>query len=419
MPNPANVLVHKFTESWGLPFRDLLPQSEIEQVLLEEGVSYRNCVFTPVVTLWAFLSQVLEADKSMRKAVSRVIAWVSGSGASVPSSDTGAYSKARSRLPESVLERLLKQSARALEAEVTSSELWCGRRVRAMDGTSVLMSDTANNQAAYPQHSNQRAGCGFPIAKLVVMFSLCTGVVLEVIMAPFNTSELVLARQLYTHLKPGEVALADSAFGTYADLVMVQQAGADAVFRKQHARKTDFRRGKKLGIADHIVTWQKPKQQLQSMSFEAFAALPETLTVREVHFQVYQKGFRPKEIIIVTTLLDTKEFSRAALARLYQLRWQATEVNLKHIKTTLKMEMLTGKTPGMVRKEIWVHLMAYNLLRTLMREAAIASTVSSFRINTVRIDSKPYWVWQKLISPKYFHFPCALASLSGTSTLVF
>ena len=190
-----------------------------------------------------------------------------------------------------------------------------------------------------------------------------------------------MARDLYKLLAPGDVALADSAFGTYADMVLVQQAKADAVFRKQHARKTDFRRGKKLGIADHIVTWHKPKQPLQSMSREDFASLPETLTVREVHFQIYQKGFRPEEIIVVTTLLDPKKFPRQKLAQLYQLRWQATEVNLKHIKTTLKMEMLLGKTPEMVRKEIWVHLMAYNLLRTLMWEAAQQSQVSPLRVS--------------------------------------
>ena len=380
MANRAEILKQKFTQSLGLPFQNLLPQSEIEQVLMEEGVRYRNCVFTPVVTLWAFLSQVLEPDKSMRKAVSRVITWLSAAEAKPPSSDTGAYSKARSRLSEKVLKRLFMKSASGIEDQVTESVLWCGLRVRAMDGTSVIMSDTAENQEVYPQHSNQREGCGFPIAKLVVMFSLCTGAVLDLMIAPFNTSELVLARKLYKHLQSGDVTLADSAFGSFADMALVQRAGADAVFRKQHARKTDFRRGKKLGIADHIVTWRKPKQ-LQSMSPDAFAELPETLKVREVHFPVYQKGFRPKEIILVTTLLDPKRFPRMKLAQLYQLRWQATEVNLKHIKTTLKMEMLLGKTPKMVRKEIWVHLMAYNLLRTLMWKAAGQFKVSPLRIS--------------------------------------
>lgn len=152
------------------------------------------------------------------------------------------------------------------------------------------MSDTAENQDAYPQHSNQRQGCGFPIAKLVVMFSLCTGAVLNVMIASFNTSELVMARDLYKLLDPGDVALADSAFGTYADMVLVQRAKADAVFRQQHARKTDFRRGKKLGIADHIVTWHKPKQPLQSMSREDFDSLPETKKCQRGSFSSLPEG---------------------------------------------------------------------------------------------------------------------------------
>ena len=187
MPNRAEILKQKFTQSLGLPFRKLLPESEIEQVLIEEKVQYRNCVFTPAVTLWAFLSQVLEPDKSLRNAVSRVITWLTAAGATLPSSDTGAYSKARSRLGEKIFQRLFQKTAEAIESQVVESDLWCGRRVRVLDGTSVIMSDTAENQEAYPQHSNQRQGCGFPIAKLVVMFSLCTGAVLNVMVAAFNT----------------------------------------------------------------------------------------------------------------------------------------------------------------------------------------------------------------------------------------
>ncbi len=169
-------------------------------------MQYRNCVFTPVVTVWAFLSQVLEPDKSLRNAVSRVITWLTAAGATLPSSDTGAYSKARSRLGEKSFQRLFQKTAEGIEYLVPESDLWCGRRVRTLDGTSVLMSDTAENQEVYPQHSNQREGCGFPIAKLVVMFSLYTGAVLNVMVAAFNTSELVMARELYKLLSPGDVA---------------------------------------------------------------------------------------------------------------------------------------------------------------------------------------------------------------------
>ena len=236
------------------------------------------------------------------------------------------------------------------------------------------MPDTKVNQTAYPQHSNQAPGCGFPIAKILVMFSLATGAAMGVLIDALNTSDVTLARRLYSTLRPGDVALADRAFGTYVDLVLVQSQQADVVFRRHQSRKSDFRRGKKLGIADHIVTWNKPLRRPKAMSAEEFAHLPDCVKVREVHFPIRQQGFRTKEIIVVTTLLDAKTYTKAQLAKLYQLRWEV-EVDLRHVKTTLGMDELRGKTPQMVRKEIYVHLIAYNLLRTLMWEAGIAPWV--------------------------------------------
>lgn len=171
------------------------------------------------------------------------------------------------------------------------------------------------------------------------------------------------------------------AYGTYVDLVLVQAANADAVFRKHHARHCDFRQGKKLGIGDHIVSWQRPSQCPQSMHLTDFEALPETVQVREVHLLIQKPGFRPQQIILVTTLLDPKRYSKAKLAQLYHLRWLATVVNFKHLKTTLNMEMILAKTPEMVRKEIWVHLLAYNLLRALMWKSARLAQVSPLRIS--------------------------------------
>ncbi len=174
---------------------------------------------------------------------------------------------------------------------------------------------------------------------------------MEVAIAAFNTSEWQLSRQLYATLQSEDIVVADSAYGTYVDLALVYSSGADAVFRKHHARHCDFRRGKKLGIGDHIVQWQRPLLCPQSMSRRDFESLPKRIEVREVHLLVQQPGFRPKEIILVTTLLDPKRYRKAKLAELYQLRWQATEVNLKHLKTTLKMEMIAAKTPEMVQRK--------------------------------------------------------------------
>jgi hypothetical protein len=213
------------------------------------------------------------------------------------------------------------------------------------------------------------------------MFSLVTGAAVKALVDKFNTSELVMARQLYQQLEPEDVMLADSAFGTYGDLALIKAADADAVFRKQHARKTDFRRGKKLDTGDHIVTWYKPKQRPKAIPLEVFETLPAQMRVREVRLQITQPGFRPEEIIVVTTLLDAKRYPKTRLAELYRLRWQAAEVNLKHLKTTLKMDMLLAKTPEMFRKELWMHLSAYNLLRRLIWKAAWQAKVAPLRLS--------------------------------------
>lgn len=381
MPNRAEILKQQFMQSLGWPGQELLPASRLEEIFQEEKVSYRNSVYTPIVTLWAMVSQVFDPDKSLSNTVKRIISWLAAAGADCPSSDTGAYSKARQRLPERVLQRLVPEIAESLEQQVPLAQQWCGRRVRVCDGTTLLMSDSAANQAEYPQHRNQTPGCGFPIAKMVVIFSLLTGAVVAACIAPFDCSEIVMSRLLYGDLDPEDVLLADQAYGSYMDLALVQQQGADAVFRKHHARQTDFRRGKKLGIGDHQVLWHKPKHCPKHMSESELVAVPESLTVREVCLRLTRRGFRDQQIIVVTTLLDAKRYSARHLTVLYGLRWQAAEVNLRHLKTTLKLERLTAKTPAMVRKEIWTHLFAYTLLRTLMWQAAIASGNTPFQLS--------------------------------------
>lgn len=384
MANRAEILKQQFQNSIALPFEHVLSEATVQQVLLEQGVKYRQVLYTPIVVLWAWLSQVLDTDKSLSNAVNRVIAWMAEAGEAVPSADTGAYSKARKRLPVAVLKPLLRRTATVLTSEIKPEHRWCGRRVKAYDGTTVLVSDTPANQALYPQHSNQKAGCGFPLAKLVVWFCGTTGAVLEVAIAAFNTSEWQLSRQLYATLERDDVVVADSAYGTYVDLALVLSNGADAVFRKHHARRCDFRRGKKLGIGDHVVQWQRPPSCPTSMTTAEFEALPATIEVREVHLLIQHPGFRPQEIILVTTLLDPKRYRKAKLAQLYQLRWQATEINLKHLKTTLKMEMIAAKTPAMVQKEIYMHLLAYNLLRTLVCQSVQSTAVSPLRLSLQR-----------------------------------
>lgn len=373
MANRAEILKQQFLQSFGLPWQNILSESRLAEILDEENICYRNSVYTPVNTLWAMIAQVLDPDKSLSNAVKQMITWLSVAGAICPSADTGAYSKARQRLPESLLQRLVPETAESLEQQVPLKHQWCGRRVRVCDGTTVLMSDSAANQAAYPQHGNQSAGCGFPMIKLVVIFSLLSGAVVAACVAPWATSEIVMSRLLYAALAPLDVILADQAYGSYIDLALVQQQGADGVFRKHHARRTDFRRGRKQGIGDHQVVWEKPKKRPEQMSQSEFAQIPDTLQVREVCLRLPRRGFRDQRIIVVTTRLDAKRYSAQHLTQLYGWRWQAAEVNLRHLKTSLQMEMLRAKTPEMVRKKLWSHLLAYNLLRTILEQAAPVS----------------------------------------------
>lgn len=294
--------------------------------------------------------------------------------------DTSAYCQARKRLPETLLSRLYIRVAQDLEAKVTTQHLWCGRHVKVLDGSTVSMPDTKSNQAAYPQPSSQALGCGFPLAKIGVLFSLATGATIALVIDVFNTHDVKLARRLYQFLIPGDVLLGDRAFCSYADFVFIQNRGCDAVFRKHQGRKTEMRRGRRIGPSDHLVTWHKPKTRPQGLTLEEFNALPKTLTVREVHYYIYIPGFRTKQVTLITTLLDEEVYSWKDLLKIYEWRWQV-ELDLKHIKTTLGMDVLRGKTPAMVRKEIYVYLLAYNLLRTVMWSAGTNHGLNPLRLS--------------------------------------
>lgn len=293
------------------------------------------------------------------------MAWLVSQGEVKISSDTSAYTQARGRLSEVALRQILAQSGAQLEGQLHPETLWQGHRVKLLDGSTVQMADTSANQTEYPQPQTQKEGCGTPIAKIVVLFSLLTGAVLGVMIAPLPRAELVMARMLYHLLAPGDVVLGDRLYGTYADLAFVQARGADGVFRAHQSRTCDFQQGQALGKDDHLVLWHKPKECPKAMSAAEFASLPEQMSVRQLRYHVQVPGFRTQTVILVTTLLDAQRYTKAKLAALYNLRWQA-EVNLNHLKTTLKMEFLRCKSPTMVRKDLYMHLLAYNLLRSFM-----------------------------------------------------
>jgi hypothetical protein len=240
-----------------------------------------------------------------------------------------------------------------------------------VDGTTVSMPDTPENQAAYPQAKTQKPGVGFPIMRIVGLLSLATAAALDVAMGPYSgkeTAETSLFRKLWDALSPGDIVLGDRYFATFWDLALLKQRGVDSVYRQHQLRPIDFRRGKRLGPDDHLLRWKKP-QRPDWMDEATYRSIDAELVVREVRVRVRRRGWRVQEFVLVTTLLDAVLVTKEDLARTYLARWEA-EVDLRSIKTTMQMDVLRCKTPEMVRKEIWTHLLAYNLVRTVMARAA-------------------------------------------------
>jgi hypothetical protein len=371
LDRPLQALRTQFAQADGLPFADVLSADAVDRALQAEHVSCRDCLYTPLVTLWAFLSQVLSPDGSLRLTVARVLAWLVGRGQPPCSAETGPYCKARQRLPEGLLRRLVQDTGQTLHQQAPTAWQWKGRRVKLVDGTTVSMPDTPANQAAYPQHTAQKAGIGFPIARLVVVFCLAVGTVLESAIGRYQgkqTGENVLFRTLWDSFAPGDVALGDRYFCSYFDIAGLLERGVDVVFRMHQARKVDFRRGRRLGRDDHVVVWDRP-QRPAWMDAGTYHQMPVAIVVRESRVRVAQPGFRTEVLIVATTLLDAAWADKKDLADLYRRRWHA-ELDLRSLKVTLGMDVLRCQSPAMVRKEIWAHLLAYNLIRTVMAQAA-------------------------------------------------
>ena len=343
----------------------------VAEVLKEEGYCYRDRIYNPLVTLWTFLTQVLSLDHCCLKAVACLIAYRAAHGQEPCSAETGSYCKARQRPPLGVVSRLVRRTAATLEQRAPKSWLWKGREVLLVDGTTVSMPDTPENQEAFPQPRSQAPGLGFPIARLVAIISLASGVIRDLAIGPYQgkeTGETALLRELLDRLKGGEVLLGDRYFASYFGISLLAQRDVDGLFRMHQLRKYDFRRGKRLGIRDHIVCWVKPARP-KWMAPEVYKRLPETLRIRELRVIVEQSGFRVDELVLVTTLLDPLEYSKDDLGQLYVERWNI-ELDLRSIKCMMQMDVLRCETPEMVVKEIWVHSLAYNLIRGVMAAAA-------------------------------------------------
>lgn len=372
-----SLVQNAFLQADGLPFRDVLSEAEIEAAFVAENASFaedEDDIYTPALTLWAWLGQVMHAEKarSCVATVARITALCVALGRQPPSPDTGTYCRARAKLAECVLQRLVYTVGDGLESRVPADWLWLGRHVKIGDGTTLLAADTPANQAAWPQARTQKPGLGFPILRMVVLLSLATAALCGLAIGPYKgkeTGEPALLRELLDRFQPGDVFLGDCCYCSYFLLALLLADGVDVVVRQHQCRKTDFRCGQRLGNADHVVDWHRP-QRPEWMDEETYATIPETLSVRELQVRVDVRGFRVRELVVVTTLTDAERYPPEEIARLFRLRWHV-ELDLRNIKTSLRLDDLRGKTPDMVRREIWIHWLAYNLIRKVMAQAAL------------------------------------------------
>lgn len=356
-----------------LPFHDILDPELLAAVLAEERGTYRQRIYTPLVTLSVFPSQVLDPDHSCRAAVARLIVWLAINDRKPCAADTGSYCDARQRLALGVVARLVRRTAREIDGRAAERWLWKGRRVVLVDGTTASMPDTPENQRVFPQSNAQGVGLGFPLVRMVAIIGLATGVVRDLAMGPYQgkgTGETALFRTLWDRLEVGEIVVGDRYFSSFFMMAGLLQRGVDIVSRMHQRRKFDFRRGRRLGVEDHVVNWVKPERP-DWMDEESYARMPDELRVRELRFKISQNGFRVDQVVLVTTMDDADAYTKEDLADLFLQRWNI-ELDLRSIKIVLQMDVLRCKTPEMVEKEIWMHMLAYNLIRGVIATAAEA-----------------------------------------------
>jgi hypothetical protein len=359
-------------------FGSWLPPGLLAQA--EAGPHSRQRVYTLQVTFWTFLWQVLHPGSACSDAVSQISAWFRSLGRPRLRGDSSPYCQARRRLPVETLQRALHASAQAAEQRAGGQWLFHGREVRVADGTFSSAPDTRNNQRAYPQSARQAEGCGFPLVRWVALFSLTSGALLEVVLGNKHQSELSLFRRLWEELKAGMIFLADRAFCDYVTIAALWHRQVDAVLRLHGTRGHDLRHGQRLGRYDRLVTWLKPIRKPRTATWKLWRTLPDHLPLRLIAYPVHVPGFRARRIFLVTTLLDPVADPAADLARLYLRRWRV-ELYLRHIKTTLGLDMLTCKSPAMLHRELLLHCIGYNLVRGLIAQASSLANLDVERIS--------------------------------------
>lgn len=350
-------------QAGAVDFFNILTGPELLEMTEAHLPEHRERLYPPTVALSMFMKQALEIDRSCQRAVAAWAGQRAAEGLSVHSIRTGAYCRARGRLPLEMIVALTRETGRLLSSRAQPGWRWRGRCVKLADGTAVSMPDTPENQARFPQPQSQAEGVGFPLAGLAGIVCLSTGAVLELAIGAHahpGQSEQDLFRGLLDTLRSGDVLLADALYCSYWLIATLQAAGVDVLFEQHGSRITDFRCGQALGRRDHVVRWLKPKTRPAWMSREQYRAFPAQLTVREA---------KVAGQVLVTTLLDARAVCKRELSRLYARRWHV-ELDIRNLKTTLGLEVLRCLTPQMIEKELWVSLLAYNVIRLLMAQAA-------------------------------------------------
>lgn len=326
------------------------------------------------------MTQVLSAERSCREALAKVLAHLAARDGRVASSSTSAYCQARARIDSAWLGEIHGSLLRSMETRLAGGGLWCGRNVVIVDGSAVSMPDSPSNQSAFPQPRTQKPGCGFPVARIAVIFSLAAGAMLDLAWDSLHVAETTLFRRMWPGLRAGDVVLGDRGFSALADLWCLRQRGVDCVVRQNARRSVGVREVKRLGANDRLVDWVKSKGIPVWMDFAEWLAMPSLFRVREIHVVIDIPGFRTRSVTVATTLLDAGAYPAEAFAELYRRRWRA-EIGLRDVKITLGMDVLRCKSPEMVDRELRVIAIAHNLVRAMMLEAACASGAPASRVS--------------------------------------
>ena len=353
---------NRFAQGCAGALGNLLGQAELERWISRHSEGCRQRIYSPLITLGLFVDQVMSADQSCQDAVARGVSARISQGEKPCGLNNGPYCKARQRLAPALLSELCEAMGRRLVKTQPSSWRWRGREVKLIDGTTMSMPDTAANQRAYPQVSQQKAGLGFPIVRMVGIISLGCGAIIEWVVGPCEgkkSGETSMLWHMGAGLGAGDIVLADRYYAGYFMLARLLSQGVDVVTRQHQLRHTRFQRGTHLGKCDHIVLWPRPPRPAW-MDKATYAAMPETLRLRECRVGGW---------ILVSSLCDANAVSKRDLHELYGWRWHI-ELDFRAIKAVMQMDVLRCKTPAMIEKEIAAHLLAYNLVRSVMAQAA-------------------------------------------------